>query len=150
MGFADATQNFQDFLNQWRVQNHITSVVIGIENLKSHQIQTYQSGSLLINTKQPPSINSLYGVGSISKTFISATLLQLQEEGKINLDKPIGPYFPEYPRWKLITIRQLLNMSAGIVNFTESPEFKKLESSNPKTIIPPKNLINMADRKSVV
>ncbi len=115
-------------------------MVIGIEDLKSHQIKTYESGSVLINTSQAPTINSLYGVGSISKTFVSATLLQLQEEGKINLDNPIGPYFPEYPRWKLITIRQLLNMSAGIYNFTESPEFEKLENSNPKTIIPPKNL----------
>jgi len=144
MGFADAHQNFQDFLNQWQSQNHITSVVIGVEDLKSHQIQTYQSGSLLINTSKAPTINSLYGVGSISKTFVSATLLQLQEEGKINLDNPIGPYFPEYPRWKSITIRQLLNMSAGIVNFTESPDFKKLAASNPTQIIPPKTLINMA------
>ncbi len=144
MGFAESPQNFQDFLNQWRTQNHITSVVIGIEDLKSNQIQTYQSGGLLVNTSQAPTMNSLYGVGSISKTFVSATLLQLQEEGKINLDKPIGPYFPEYPRWKLITIRQLLNMSAGIYNFTESSEFEKLERSNPKTIIPPKNLIDMA------
>jgi len=57
---------------------------------------------------------TLFGVGSITKTFIAAAILQLQETGQLNLDDSLSKYFPEYLKWSNITLRQLLNMTSGI------------------------------------
>ncbi len=142
--FADDNTNFQSTLDQWRVQNHVTSTVVSIEDLNTNQIQNYVSGTITQNGKIPVTPDTLYGVGSISKTFVSATLLQLQQEYKLNLDDPIGPYFPQYPRWKNITIRQLLNMTSGIYNFTKAPQFAALEAKSYQETIQPEQLINIA------
>lgn len=144
LSFAADSTSFQNTLNQWRVQNQLTSAVVSIQDLDTHQVQNYVSGTRTQNGKTPVTPNTLYGVGSISKTFASATLLQLQEEGKLNLDDPIGPYFPQYPRWKNITIRQLLNMTSGIYNFTKSPQFSALEADSNQKKITPEQLINIA------
>ena len=142
--FASDNANFQSTLNHWREKNNLTSAVVSIEDLETHQVQNYVSGTVTQNGKTPVTPSTLYGVGSISKTFVSATLLQLQEEGKINLDDPIGAYFPQYPRWKNISIRQLLNMTSGIYNFTKSPKFAALEAQFAKQTIAPKQLIDIA------
>ncbi|TDK21500.1 class A beta-lactamase-related serine hydrolase [Luteimonas aestuarii] len=77
----------------------------------------------------------MYGA-SLTKAVFAYTVMQLDEEGVIDLDRPIGGYFPEpltdYPvvpgygpwpdladdeRWKAITARILLTHSAGFANF---------------------------------
>ncbi|MBX9742346.1 MAG: beta-lactamase family protein [Chthoniobacterales bacterium] len=125
---ASPQENFQDFLNQWRKKQSITSVVVTIEDLHTKKITTYASG-LTRHGAKPVTAQTLYGVGSITKTFVAAALLQLQEEGKIKLDDPIGSYFPEYPRWHAITIRQLLNMTSGIANTNFSKERDDYETT---------------------
>ena len=139
-----AESNFQKNLDSWRTQNQITSVVVSVADLNSDHVSNYASGTTLMNGKMPVTANLLYGVGSISKTFVAASILQLQEEGKLKLTDSLGQYLPEYPRWKEITLQQVLNMTSGIPNFTESPQFKTFSNSNPQTLIPPAQLINMA------
>lgn len=64
----------------------------------------------------PVTQNSLFPIGSITKSFISVVILQLAQEKGFSLDDPtlIAKYFPEYPKWGKITLRQLLNMKSGI------------------------------------
>lgn len=134
---TSSQQELQSFLENWRVNRHITSAVVVVKDLKTKKITTYTSGSMTRLDHQPVTSETLYGVGSITKTFIAATLLKLQEEGKIKLDDPIGPYFPDYPRWKSITIRQLLNMTSGIANTDFSKERDDYETTilSSKTIV---------------
>lgn len=138
------TVSLQSYLDAWRVQNQATSVVITIKDLNSGKSSAYASGSILLNETKPVSADNVYGVGSISKTFVATTLLQLQEEGRLKLDEPIGGFFPKYLRWKNRTIRELLNMSSGIPNFTESPVFASLDKTNPQAQISSQDLMDMA------
>lgn len=141
---AASHQDLQAFLNNWRQEQKITSAVVSVQDTHSGQVSSYTSGTTTLDSKVPVTIDTLYGVGSITKTFVAATCLQLQEEGKLKLDDPIGPYFPQYPRWKTITIRQLLNMTSGITNFTWLPAFAELEKEQSKKVIPPSQFIAMA------
>ncbi|WP_028384238.1 serine hydrolase domain-containing protein [Legionella moravica] len=65
----------------------------------------------------------LFDIGSITKSFTSLILLQLQSEDALSLDDPIGKWLPQYPNWSEVTIRQLLNMTSGIPNYSNDPEF---------------------------
>jgi len=66
------------------------------------------------NTRQ-----TKYRIASITKLFTSALILQLHEEGKIDLGKPIGTYLPDYTGEGAgrVTIHQLLNHTSGLPNF---------------------------------
>lgn len=58
--------------------------------------------------------NTLYSIGSITKSFTATAIMLLMEKGLINVQDPISKYFYEIPDdKKVITIHQLLTHSAG-------------------------------------
>ncbi len=62
------------------------------------------------------------GIGSISKTFTAAAILQLYDEGLLHLDDSIGQWLDVYQNINpAATIRQLLNHTSGIYNYTNNP-----------------------------
>ncbi|WP_435060045.1 serine hydrolase domain-containing protein [Streptomyces sp. bgisy060] len=74
--------------------------------------------------------NDRYRVGSITKTFTATVLLQLQAEGRIDLDDPVEKWLPGVVRGNghdgtRITVRQLLNHTSGIYNYTSDPDFRQ-------------------------
>ncbi|MFE1233687.1 serine hydrolase domain-containing protein [Streptomyces sp. NPDC059442] len=71
-----------------------------------------------------------YRVGSITKTFVATVLLQLQAEGRLDLDDPVEKWLPGVVRGnghdgRKITVRQLLNHTSGIYNVTADPGFQE-------------------------
>ncbi|MDI3346223.1 serine hydrolase domain-containing protein [Streptomyces sp. AJ-1] len=65
---------------------------------------------------------------SITKTFIATVLLQLEAEGRLSLDDSVEEWLPGLVRGdgydaEAITVRQLLNHTSGIANYTDDPEF---------------------------
>ena len=65
----------------------------------------------------PADVHTQFNIGSISKIFTAIAILQLRDQGILDLDKPVTDYLPEFRmkdnRYKQITIRTLLNHSAG-------------------------------------
>jgi D-alanyl-D-alanine carboxypeptidase len=66
---------------------------------------------------------TVYRIGSISKTFTATIILQLVDDKKIKLKTTLDDYFPQIPNAKKITIEDLLRHSSGIFNFTDNPEY---------------------------
>jgi D-alanyl-D-alanine carboxypeptidase len=63
----------------------------------------------------PASAATVYRIGSITKQFTAAAILQQVERGAVSLDDDVAKYVPEYSsRGKRVTIRQLLNHTSGI------------------------------------
>ncbi len=65
----------------------------------------------------PVTTETIFNMGSISKTFVSTAVMLLVDEGKVELDAPVVRYLPEFrmedPRYKDITVRMLLNHYVG-------------------------------------
>ncbi|MEX6690831.1 serine hydrolase domain-containing protein [Danxiaibacter flavus] len=61
---------------------------------------------------------TMYRIGSISKTITATLILKAIEEGKINFSDKIATFFPSIEHADQITINQLLNHHSGIHNFT--------------------------------
>lgn len=78
-----------------------------------------------LETRTSASASTVYEIGSISKQMASEAVMLLVEEGKINLDDPITKYLPGNAPdiWKAITVRNLLNHTSGLKDWTEVKEF---------------------------
>jgi CubicO group peptidase (beta-lactamase class C family) len=101
----------------------VATAALGRENIPGIQIAIVQGGQIILDqgygvrdmgTRRPVDSNSLFEIGSITKSFTSAAILQLKERGRLKLSDRLAQYVPEYPRGKDITIEQLLQMTSGI------------------------------------
>jgi CubicO group peptidase (beta-lactamase class C family) len=69
-----------------------------------------------LETGTPAAADTVYKIGSVSKSFLAAGIMLLVEESKLSLDDTINHYFPDAPEtWNTITIRHLLTHTSGIV-----------------------------------
>jgi CubicO group peptidase (beta-lactamase class C family) len=63
---------------------------------------------------------SVYRIGSVTKQFTAAAVMQLVEQGKVQLDDSIATWLPTLPlAWRGVTVRQLLNHTSGIPSYTD-------------------------------
>ncbi len=61
-----------------------------------------------------------FRLGSLTKQFTAAAILQLAEQGKLKLDDPIGKYYASAPKtWDKITLAMLLSHRSGIPSYTD-------------------------------
>jgi CubicO group peptidase (beta-lactamase class C family) len=70
-----------------------------------------------LNTKEPITPNTLFNLGSISKTFVANAILKLQEQGKLSVNDSLAKYFPNFAEPKLATkvqIKHLLTHTSGL------------------------------------
>jgi CubicO group peptidase (beta-lactamase class C family) len=85
-------------------------------------------GSANLEWDVPNTPATKFRLGSITKQFTAASILLLEERGKLQLDDPINKYIPDAPAaWNKITIFNLLTHTSGIPNFTSLPEYKSLK-----------------------
>ena len=70
-------------------------------------------------SKTPATAETVYRVGSVSKLFTDIAVMQLVEQGKLDLDAPVTRYLPDFrPRnsfGKSVTLRQLMSHRSGLV-----------------------------------
>ncbi len=59
------------------------------------------------------SVDSAFTIGSLSKSFTALAIMQLVEQGKVDLDQPATTYVPEYDFPREVTVRSLLNQTSG-------------------------------------
>ncbi len=85
-----------------------------------HQVWLGAAGAADVDTGSPPQPTFEQRVGSITKTFVATTVLQLVGEGRLRLDDPIGRHLPDIV-WgatgQQVTVRMLLNHTGGIANY---------------------------------
>jgi CubicO group peptidase (beta-lactamase class C family) len=92
----------------------------------------------------PDSPTTKFRLGSITKQFTAASILLLEERGKLSVNDPVKKYMPDAPAaWDKITILNLLTHTSGIPNFTSFPNYASLE---PFPITPKKLVAEFRDK----
>lgn len=98
----------------------------------------YKKGLGLANMEWqiPNTPDTKFRLGSITKQFTAALILQLVEQGKVKLDGKISDYLPNYRKdvGQKVTVHQLLNHTSGIPSYTSQAGFMKDVSRNPYTV----------------
>ena len=87
---------------------------------------------------------TLYQMGSTSKSFTVAVILQLEAAGKLSISDMVGKWLPEYPEWKDVTIQRLLNMTSGIPNYSETEWISRAWANEPTRAFTLKELADAA------
>jgi CubicO group peptidase (beta-lactamase class C family) len=121
------TLEYDKVINYYNAQKNFNGVALvatngQIDYLNAVGISNRQSGTTL-NTK------SKFKIASITKTFTAVLILQLYEQGKINLKTTFGKYFPSYKgeAKNKVTIEHLLTYSSAIPNNAEKLDMKSYQ-----------------------
>jgi CubicO group peptidase (beta-lactamase class C family) len=85
-------------------------------------------GSANLEWDIPNTPTTKFRLGSVTKQFTAASILLLEERGKLSVGDPVKKYLPDAPAaWDKITIFNLLTHTSGIPNFTSFPEYEKFQ-----------------------
>lgn len=83
--------------------------------------------------KKPLTETSRYRIGSITKMFTAAMIMQLVEEGKLKLTDTLDKFLPQVPNAKKITILQILSHRSGIPNIKREQNAQRNVNTLPMT-----------------
>jgi CubicO group peptidase (beta-lactamase class C family) len=102
-------------------KEHVPGLEVGIYS-RGRTLLAKGYGLANVELDVPVKPETLFQSGSVGKQFVSAAVMMLVEEGKINLDDSVVKYFPAAPEaWKTILIKNLLSHTSGLAEY-ETPE----------------------------
>ena len=114
--FADVEPLMARFL----ADSNVVGVSVGVEHGRDVIVRGGW-GLADRGTGRKATAETVYRLGSSSKQFTAALVMKLVERGVVGLDDPVDRHLPQMPRkWLGITIRQLLNHTSGVPNFTDT------------------------------
>ena len=91
-----------------------------------------RAGTADLTTGRPLEPRDHTRTASTSKAFSGAVALSLVRQHRLTLDDTIGRRLPQLPRaWRSVTLRQLLQHTSGLPDFSQSPEFRSLIQADP-------------------
>ncbi|GAA0711487.1 serine hydrolase domain-containing protein [Dokdonella soli] len=80
----------------------------------------------------PATVGTYYEIGSITKQFTAAAILQLQEAGKLHIDDKLAAFLPAAPHANEVTLRQLLSHTSGLPEYLDGPDIEQ-DATKPAT-----------------
>ncbi|WP_097993632.1 serine hydrolase domain-containing protein, partial [Streptomyces sp. f51] len=95
--------------------------------------EVYRAGTSQLGTGRPPRTTDHMRIASTAKAFSGSVALQLTQRGALGLDDTIGRRLPKLPAaWHRVTLRQLLNHTSGLPDYTEDPTFIAELTADPR------------------
>ena len=121
------------YLTDRRTAEHISAVSLRVTFAGSRPAIGMATGTTRYDGGPPVPASALWQIGSNTKAFTAVIMLQLEAEHKLSISDPIGKWLPQYPAWRHITIRQLLDMTSRIPDYLFQPAFDTAFAADPAT-----------------
>ena len=122
----DPTARMQQIIQASVDNKTFMGTVLVVKDGKTIINQGYGSADLEWNIPNTPSAK--FRLGSLTKQFTAASILLLEERGKLKIDDPVSKYMPDAPAaWSKITIYNVLTHTSGIPSFTGFPDYATTE-----------------------
>jgi len=99
-------------LDQYLKDNAFNGSVL--VTIKDHVILRKAYGYANIQDNVLATPKTKYRIGSITKTVVAVSIMQLQEQGRLNIDENVNNYISTFPAEKQITLRHLLTHTSGL------------------------------------
>ncbi|MER5872907.1 serine hydrolase domain-containing protein [Streptomyces sp. NPDC002044] len=95
--------------------------------------EVYRAGVADVESGRPPKAGDHMRIASVAKAFSGAVALRLVDRGRLGLDSTIGEVLPGQPAaWHRVTLRQLLNHTSGLPDYSGSQDFIDVISADPR------------------
>jgi D-alanyl-D-alanine carboxypeptidase len=122
----------------------VPGILVGVWDGAGHSL-ILPVGYADLKTRQPMSADDHFRIGSNTKTFVVAVILQLVDEGRLSLDDPVSKFAlgVTVPNGKNITIRQLCDMRSGLFEAYDVPQLAQA-SMKPNSIWDPRTIVGWA------
>lgn len=105
-------REIEDFISWWMTENKVPGMSIGLVE-GDEVVYANGFGSRDLNKDLPTTVKTLYGIGSISKSFTAIAVMKLVQEGKLSVYDLVKDHLPV--NWdESITIHHLLTHSSGM------------------------------------
>lgn len=118
---SENKKQIQALINADQVKYKMPGVQVSIICPDEDAVLDFVAGTTEINGVIPINLDHLFQIGSETKSFVAAVILQLEQEGLLTIDDPINTYLDNLPEaWQSISIKQLLNHTSGIYNYTDT------------------------------
>lgn len=131
---SDRARKIDEVLSLANKYHLFNGAVLVAENGKVIHKKGYGHANMEWNIPNTP--DTKFRLGSITKQFTAALILQLVDEGKVKLDGKLSDYLPAYRKdiGDRVTVHQLLNHTSGIPSYTSVANFFANVSRNPFTV----------------
>jgi len=137
-----------DYLAQRSTVEHISAASLSVSLPGATTNIDVTAGSAQYGGSSPVTKASVFQVGSNTKAFTAAVILQLEAEGKLTIDQTVGHWLPQYPTWRNVTIKRLLDMTSGIATYDDTQAWQQSYSSAPTADVSPAQLVAFVDPKA--
>jgi D-alanyl-D-alanine carboxypeptidase len=107
------------------------------------KLTTLSTGRADVTKKAAPRATDHMRIASVAKAFSGAVALNLVRSGRLSLDDTIAKVVPSLPSaWGKVTLRELLNHTSGVPDYTQSGPFAKHAETNPGAFVSPSKVIS--------
>jgi CubicO group peptidase (beta-lactamase class C family) len=132
---APRLADLEPLMARFVADSNVVGVSVGVEH-GSDVIVHGGWGLADRGTGRKATAETVYRLGSSSKQFTAALVMKLVERGVVGLDDPVDRHLPQMPRkWVGITIRQLLNHTSGVPNFTDTGPSQWAKKLSPEGLL---------------
>lgn len=141
-----------DYVASHRQDEYVSALSLSVWLPDAKTPVTVHAGSAAYDTFIPLTNDSQYQIGSITKSYITAIILQMEGEGRyhFSIDDPLEKFLPEYSQWQGVTIRQLMNMTSGIPSYSNDENFANTFLDNPYRDMSPTELVGFVAQQSLL
>ncbi|WP_282696611.1 serine hydrolase domain-containing protein [Streptomyces sp. CC208A] len=107
--------------------------------------RVYRAGTAETGTARPPRAHDHMRIASVAKAFSGAVALSLADRGALGLDDTLGKRLPHLPKaWHAVTLRQLLQHTSGLPDFSHSARFQAIIRADPRHRFDSRRLLDFA------
>ena len=118
---------------------------------RNGRIDFLRAGVADVESGRPIRRNDHLRIASNAKAFSGAVALQLVDDGSLSLESTIAQVLPTQPAaWGAVTLRQLLQHTSGLPNYTKSPGWQAQAATDPQVAVTPEFLLGLVANEPLV
>lgn len=110
-------RDVEAIMRRWDTPGVVIAVIKNGKTLYRHAY-----GLRNVEARLPMTLNTSVEIGSITKQFTAAAILQLKEKGKLDIDDKLSKYLPDVQHADSVTLRQLMAHTSGMPEYLTGPD----------------------------
>ncbi len=140
---AALQRDLDAYLKERSTKEHLSALSIAVSPGRDQPTINVTSGTARYDAGPRVTPSDLYQIGSNTKAFTAVAILQLEAQGRLSIEAPIGDYLPQYPAYRKLTLRQLLNMTSGLESYDNLADWERSYAKNPTANVSADALIRL-------